>query len=204
MRRNRYGTFVALGFVVLVAVALITTNTSSDGRNSRVNFPPLPSGPIKEPTGHALIGRENREDLLSRAGVVFVGVVTGIGGSEVASPAVEVGDGTNSLVIYRHRVRFLVERALVGDLDARFGDLDAEVDLSLLDLADETTYPFRIGVRYLIFANEKEIGNARYPALIPMGYRQGIFKVDGAGKSYNEVNGPLSVSAAEARLQARG
>lgn len=176
---HKFYALLVLGGIAVVVAVLAAVRIYDSGGSSGLR--PLPPGPPRPAGGAASVERVTLDEMLRRADEVFVGTTTAIGGSE------DVSGGTppDVPVLTVHRVRF--------DIDQSFrGSADGEIDVTLLDLAD-TTYPFTVGEKYLIFGVHKQVGPVRAPALIPSGYWQGIYPVVSATLARNDINGSVNL-----------
>ena len=181
-----------LALALIVGARIESLGEGSKPRAGSSSLPELPPGPPRVVPGTATVGRATLADMIVAADTVFLGRVGEIGGSEVVSP-----EGVDGPQLTRHRVRFSIDRPFRGT-SAQL------IDLSLLDV-EELSYEFQVGQSYLVFANHAELGYLKTPALVPVGYRQGIYTVTSdAATARNAINGDIDLSRLASRLGAAG
>lgn len=196
-RRWRAPRLAAAAAATLLAAAGATVGViygaGGDGNSTvalrHVELPALPSGPsrLSGGGGTAVVEHVSLDEMIERADVVFVGRVSEIGG-------IETVDSGSPLPFPTHRVRYQVERVLRGK----------KVDQ--IDLTDpvisEAAFPAEVDKRYLVFAEWRELGEARIRRLVPSGYWQGVYEVGSDGRASNAANGAVSIDAIAARVAA--
>jgi hypothetical protein len=168
---HRFYALLVLGGIAVALAALAAARIYDSGGSS--NLRPLPPGPPQSARRSASVERVTLDEMLRRADAIFVGTASAIGGSENVSG----GSPPEVPIIAVHRVRF--------DVDQSFrGATSSPIDV-LLD-TEGGTYPFTVGEKYLIFAEQTEVGPVRAPALIPSGYAQEVYPVVTATLARND------------------
>lgn len=175
----------------VAAGALFRVDIAADAETSEiVGLPVLPNGPPSVRTGHALVDGISFPNSLATTDVAFVGTVSGIGGSEVVTPAIP-GRRRDVTV---HRTRFSVERPLRNASDIDF------IDITLFDISNFSDV-FRNGERYLVLSEWRELGELRVRHLVPVGYPQGVFRVEDGIRATNKYHGTIDIDVVEGLLK---
>lgn len=194
LRRFRVG--VALAATIVAGVPIGSTLYSAlDGQDYALSavseadgLKPLPIGPPSPRLSHGLIERVTLEEMKRTADVVFVGTVREIGGSE----PVTISIPQKIPILTRHRTRFDVEQALRGVASS-------PLDISLLDIGNVGS--FVQGMRYLVFAEPRHLGETRTPGLVPQGYFQGMLAMIDSDRATNPYVGTVSTVELKRELE---
>ena len=201
MRRSRtkrvavIATLLALALAVLAGASLLRDDGESaaeaDLRAADRTLGALPSasGP-RAPQAHTLVGRADLAAMESAGEEIFIGRLIEVGGPEVVTPA-----GPEYVEVTRHRMRFKV-------LHSFRGTARDYVDVSVLDGVDPI--PATVGNPYLVFAFATVLGTSKTPALIPVGYGQGIYEVSPDPERASDKQGRVRVHALTARNEMNG
>lgn len=160
------------------------------GRRARLRA--LSATPLRiDEGGHTSVAFADVPTLFEQADLVFVGRPVARGGSEEVTPAGFAEPEASALTA--HRVRFETTEVIRGPEAAA-------VDLMLFDVTDEYDR-FEFGRNYLIFATEALLGSTQTPALIPVGYQQGVFQMGAGGRASNPFNGELRLEDVRKKLK---
>jgi hypothetical protein len=141
--------------------------------------------PARQPTATLdfSVGSISRAILVREADVVFWGTVTAKGESVTVSPRSAEDPGLEARPVY-----LSVERYVRGDRG---------FSVELLTFDGESTDPFVVGERYLVFGADTELGSARVPATVPLGYYQGVFEPTTPGRVSNARFGDTDAAVLE-------
>jgi hypothetical protein len=188
---------VCVAAVAAVGIALALPDAAEPRADER-HLRPLPEGPPTRQPASALLLRKTLDDMIGEAEVVFVGRVRAIGGSEAFIPPHEVAgpDGdTRAIPAHTfHRLRFEVMEFLRSSRGLRH-----VLDISELD--DDSAAGVREGQSYLVFAKWTTLGgDAGIPALVPVGYHQGVYAMVDGDTARNSMNGTVNVAMIKTRL----
>lgn len=164
---------LAVGTIALATITGLVALRQDDDLNPRaeglrrVQLPPLPDGEPSLPIGRASMQIVDVRDLRAESTVVFVGTVIDKGGSQQVAPPAPEGDDP---ALSAHSIRFAVTNVFRGP---RVDTIDvATLDLEELD-------PFDVGRTYVVFAKSTTLGTESLERLVPTGYWQGSFIVEG-------------------------
>ena len=138
----------------------------------------LPPGPARK-VCEAVTEAVSRTEMFERAELVVVGSVLEVGGHELLA---------SRSVWYHARLR--VERDFRGT---------APGTLEMTAFACDRVL-FEHGRSYLVFAERRRLGEMRVPAIVPVGYRQSVYRVVGDDRFANPATGEIGSAEIERGL----